>query len=113
MVGYIDDAVVLSEVRVRFDAALDDKAPDRAEFFYAKCGCYKFITPKTNPSYDGNTPGPGNGVPQDINFQQLYFLGEYAYRSRISVFLELPFRWIQAWRYPRYGVDISKRRRDK
>src|SRR5271168_5240010 len=27
MVGYIDDAVISSEVRVRFDAALDDKTP--------------------------------------------------------------------------------------
>ena len=43
MVGYIDNAVVHSEIRIRFDAALDDQTPDRAEFFYAKCGCYAFL----------------------------------------------------------------------
>jgi hypothetical protein len=95
MVGYIDDAIISSEVRIRFDAALDDKTPDRAEFFYAKCGCYRFITPTTNPAYDPNSPGPGNGVPKDINFQQLYLLGEYAHGPRVSVFVELPFRWLQ------------------
>ena len=94
MVGYIDDAVIASQVRVRFDAALDDKTPDRAEFFYAKCGCYKAA------GLDLNSPGPGNGVPKDVNFQQLYLRGEYAHGSRISLFMELPFRWIQAVRYP-------------
>jgi hypothetical protein len=94
MVGYIDDAVISSEVRIRFDAALDDKTPDRAEFFYAKCGCYK--NPAAGQNYDPNSPGPGNGVPKDINFQQLSFLGEYAYGRHVSVFVELPFRWIQA-----------------
>jgi hypothetical protein len=96
MVGYIDEAGIYSEVRVRFDAALDDTTPDRAEFFYGKCGCYRYITPTTNPAYDPNSPGPGNGIPKNINFQQLYFLGEYAHGSRISVFVELPFRWLQA-----------------
>lgn len=59
MVGYIDDAVIHSEFRVRFDAALDNKPPDRAEFFYAKCGCYAFIVPHTNGAYDPNAPGRG------------------------------------------------------
>ena len=53
MVGYIDNAIVGSEVRIRFDAAFNDAFPDRAEFVYAKCGCY-----------GGNAPGPGTGHPQ-------------------------------------------------
>jgi len=96
MVGYIDNALIHSEVRIRFDAALHDTTPDRAEFFYAKCGCYRYVTPPTNPDLDPNSPGPGNGVPRYINFQQLYFLGEYAHGERISGFIQIPFRWVQA-----------------
>jgi hypothetical protein len=40
MVGYVEDATIESKVRLRFDSAFHDTAPDRAEFFYAKCGCY-------------------------------------------------------------------------
>src|SRR5205809_7524462 len=45
MVGYIDDARVESHLRLRFDAASNSKFPDRAEFFYAKCGCYQGLAP--------------------------------------------------------------------
>ena len=94
MVGYIDDAVVHSEFRLRFDAAMNDKTPDRAEFFYAKCGCYAAI-PATNKAYDLRTPGPGPGIPQSVNFQQLYFYGEYSPRPHFSFFTQLPLRWLQ------------------
>ena len=43
MVGYIDDAVVGSKVRVRFETGFHNHVPDRAEFFYAKCGCYRTL----------------------------------------------------------------------
>ena len=39
MVGYIDNPIVESEIRIRFDDAFDDQFPDRSEFFYAKCAC--------------------------------------------------------------------------
>jgi hypothetical protein len=86
MVGYIDNAIVGSEVRIRFDAAFDDAFPDRAEFVYAKCGCY-----------GGNAPGPGKPgqIPKNVNFQILSFMGEYAVNKRFSAFVEIPFRWIQ------------------
>ena len=81
MVGYVDDAIVGSQIRIRFDAGLHDNAPDRADFFYAQ--------------YAGlNGPGP-NSVVTDLNFQQLYLRGEYAPMPRLSFFTELPFRWIQ------------------
>src|SRR6202161_2874591 len=38
MVGYVDDATVATQVRVRFDASFHDSVPDRAEFFYPPCG---------------------------------------------------------------------------
>ena len=81
MVGYVDDAIVGSQIRIRFDAGFHDNAPDRADFFYAQ--------------YAGlNGPGP-NSVVADLNFQQLYLRAEYAPRQRFSFFTELPVRWIQ------------------
>jgi hypothetical protein len=97
MVGYIDDAIIHTEVRVRFDAATHNDTPDRAEFFYAKCGCYRSL-PTSNPAYDPNAPGPGPGVPQYVNFQQLYLYGEYAllpHSHKFSLLGQLPFRWLQ------------------
>ena len=99
MVGYIDNAIVHSEVRVRFDAAMDDTTPDRAEFFYAKCGCYAFL-PASTGAQDLRTPGPGPGIPRAVNFQQLYFYGEYAPHPHLSLFMQLPFRWLQAQSLP-------------
>ena len=80
MVGYIDDAVVSSKLRVRFETALHDNLPDRAEFFYAKCGCYRTLPP-ANAAYDPAAPGPGPGIVTDLNFQQAYVQGEYAPRT--------------------------------
>lgn len=94
MVGYIDDAVPKSMIRVRYDAAFDDPTPDRAEYFYAKCGCYRGLPPD-NPAFDPNAPGPGPGIPAKINFQQLYLMGEFSPVSRLSAFVEVPFRWLQ------------------
>jgi hypothetical protein len=94
MVGYLEQATVSSQIRVRFDAALHSHAPDRAEFFYAKCGCYRDLA-TTDPAYDPDAAGPGPGVVGDLNFQQLYVQGEYAAGPRFSVFAELPLRWLQ------------------
>jgi hypothetical protein len=95
MVGYINNAIVGSEVRIRFDAAFNDAFPDRAEFIYAKCGCYKSLIPPGTPRYDPNAPGPGPGIPKNVNYQILSFMGEYAVNQRFSAFVEVPFRWIQ------------------
>jgi hypothetical protein len=81
MVGYIENAVIGTQVRVRFDAAFHDNAPDRAEFFYAQCSCI-------------SGPGP-NPVVADLNFQQLYMYAEYAPVKRFSFFADVPVRWIQ------------------
>ena len=93
MVGYIDDAIIESQVRVRFEVGLGNHAPDRAEFFYAKCGCYRDLA--GTQFLDPNAPGPGPGVVQDLDFRQLMIEGEYAATNRISVFAEVPIRWIQ------------------
>ena len=100
MVGYIEDSTVASQFRLRFDAGFGNAVPDRAEFFYAKCGCYQFDAP---PFGDLEAPGPGGGVPTELNFQQLYILGEYAPSERVSVFAELPLRLIQPQGFLDFG----------
>ncbi len=57
-VGYVDDALIQSNVRIRFDAATGNTVPDRAEFFYAKCGCYRGLPP-TSPGIRPGRAGPG------------------------------------------------------
>jgi len=95
MVGYIDDAVIGSRLRLRVDAGFHAEYPDRAEFFYAKCGCYQALVGSGLPATDATAPGPKPGVATDLNFQQLYVRGEYAPRNRFSVFAEIPVRWLQ------------------
>jgi hypothetical protein len=94
MVGYIDDAVPSTELRLRFDAGFNDPFPDRGEFFYGKCGCYRTAPAPVN---DPKAPGPAPGIARNLNFQQLYLYGEYSPQRvpRFSAFFELPFRWIQ------------------
>jgi hypothetical protein len=96
MVGYIDDPTVRSQIRIRFDDAFEDQFPDRSEFFYAKCSCYRGLKTAIPPAFDPNAPGPGPGVPTSINFQQLYMNAEYSPQRRFSAFLEVPIRWLQA-----------------
>jgi len=93
MVGYIDNAIIGSQIRIRFDAAFDNNSPDRAEFFYAKCGCYRGAVGTT--IFDPNAPGPGTGIPTALNYQQLYLNAEYAPLRRLSFFVEVPFRLLQ------------------
>lgn len=91
MVGYVNDATIENRIRVRFDAATGMNAADRAEFFYAKCGCYRDL-PTTDPAYDPDAAGPGPGVLTLADFQQFYAWGEYAVNGRLSLVGELPIR---------------------
>src|ERR1700687_167318 len=93
MVAYIDNAIIGSQIRMRFDAGFDNNSPDRAEFFYAKCGCYRVLNGNAfAAAFDPNAPGPGTGIPTAINFQQLRFNLEYALVRRFSVFADVPIR---------------------
>ena len=95
MVGYIDNPIVESQIRIRFDDAFEDQFPDRAEFLYSKCGCYRGLAGSS--ALDPNAPGPGPApsVPFAVNYQQLYLNGEYAPHRRFSAFVEVPIRWLQ------------------
>ena len=94
MVGYIEDATVESKLRVRFDTASHNRVPDRAEFFYGKCGCYRFL-PTVATGLDPDAPGPQAELANDVNFQQLDAWGEYAVGHGFSIFGQLPVRWLQ------------------
>ena len=95
MVGYIDDAVIGTKVRVRFESGWNNDAPDRAEFFYAKCGCYASLLKPGDDGFDPEAPGPGPGAASRLNFKQAFVQGELAVSDRVSLFAELPLRWIQ------------------
>jgi hypothetical protein len=88
LVGYIADATIESQVRVRFDAGLHNNVPDRAEFFYGQCGC----------NFSG-APGPGGvgagDLVTDLDFQQLTVDAQYAVNRRVAVFAALPFRFVE------------------
>ena len=92
-VGYVDDALVESNVRIRFDAAAGNTVPDRAEFFYAKCGCYRGLV--GTPAFDPDSPGPGPGAANDLKFQQLYLEGEFMVAPGFSLLGQVPLRWLQ------------------
>ncbi len=94
MVGYITDAGIQSQIRLRFDSGTGITSADRAEFFYAKCGCFRFL-PADHPAFDPDAAGPGPGIANDLNFQQLYVQAEFGLSDRVSVFGELPFRWLR------------------
>jgi hypothetical protein len=91
MVGYIDDPIVSSKVRVRYELGYGNTVPDRAEFFYAKCGCYQNVT---GPNFDPDAPGPRPGAANDIDFRQFFVMGEFAPSRHVSLFAELPVRWV-------------------
>ena len=93
-VGYIDDALPQSNLRIRFDAAAGNTTPDRAEFFYGKCGCYSGL-PANHPGFDPNAPGPRPAAADDLKFQQLYLEGEYQVAPQLSVLGQVPLRWLQ------------------
>ncbi len=91
MVGYIDNATIGSKVRIRFDSGSGVQGGDRAEFFYAKCGCYRGL-PIGNAAYDPDAPGPGPGVLTDANYTQFNVNAEYALNGRFSLVADLPMR---------------------
>lgn len=92
MVGYIEDATIRTQLRIRFDGGWGVDSPDRAEFFYGKCGCYRDLA--GSPLLDAGAPGPGPGIVTGLKFKQLNVLGEYAINDRVAVFGELPVRWL-------------------
>lgn len=86
--GYIDSALPLTQFRLRYDSAYGNNRPDRAEFFYAKCGCFFLAKP---PQLDAQGP-----IQQETNidYQELSPYLEYAVTQRFSVFANIPIRFL-------------------
>jgi hypothetical protein len=81
--GYVDDAIPYTHIRLRFDSAYNDNRPDRAEFFYPKCGCF------------GTPDAKGPPLPElRVDYQEYTSYFEYAFGNRLSAFIELPIRAI-------------------
>lgn len=96
--GYIDDALVRSRIRFRFDAGFDMNRPDRAEFFYASWAeltDHQHAIKNTNQTV--NAPHNRGPViaPQFVNYQDISTYLELNCNERMSVFCELPFRLVQ------------------
>jgi hypothetical protein len=85
--GYIDSALIGNVARFRFDAGYDDNVPDRAEFFYGKCGCFRVL------GADPRAPGPPK-LEKGVDYQDLSGYLEYAVTDRLSGFVELPYRFL-------------------
>ena len=86
-VGYIDNAIVDSEVVVRFENEIQNLTPDLAEFLFPHCNCAAT-----------SNLGPGTGPPglaANVNTQLLHIYGQYAVNRHLSLFAEIPVRWIQ------------------
>jgi hypothetical protein len=110
-VGYIDNAIVGTQLRFRFDAAYGANRPDRAEYFYAKCGCFgnPFNLPDLQAALEGSgqfdpdapgppgqpTPGPvGQPVETNVDYQEIRSYLEYAPLTWLSGFVEIPVRFL-------------------
>jgi hypothetical protein len=93
MVGYIGDSSTTTQIRIRVDSGFGINRPDRAEFFYGKCGCYRGLPPD-HAAYDPKAAGPGPGILTDLSYGQLYVHAQYAPGPRAALFAELPVRWL-------------------
>ena len=95
-VGYIDSAVIGTQLRFRFDAAYDFDEPDRAEFFYST---WTLFGGRTDPA----TIGPNNSI--DSQTFSLYY--EQALSCRLSAFVEAAFLFNNPSGVPGPGPDTS------
>lgn len=90
--GYLDPAAPVTTFRLRYDDAINNKFPDRGEYFYAKCGCFR------DPVLAGGLLDPKARGPQGLNasvsYQDVRPYMEYAFSPKFSVFTELPFRFV-------------------
>lgn len=78
-VGYIDSALPLSHLRLRYDAGFENNRPSRAEYFYARSGPF----------------GPGFPKPESsVNHQDISVHWEEEVRCGLSVFVQGAARFI-------------------
>jgi len=81
--GYVEDAAVGNEIRLRFDAGWNINSSDRAGFYYAQCtfGCHPATFAKP--------------VLANLRYQEIHVNVEHALSRRISLFIDGSGRGIQ------------------
>jgi len=89
--GYIDNAMPMNRIRLRYDFLSNDPFPDRGEFFYPKCGCFR--DPAAGTFFDPRAKGPARPE-TGVDAQEVEFMAEKTIGCRASVFIEAPFRFI-------------------
>ena len=102
--GYLDSAAPATMFRLRYDTAINNQFPDRGEYFYAKCGCFRAA------GLDPNAAGP-TGNTRSVNYQEIRPYFEYAFNQRLSVFTELPVRFVNLIAgppIPAFGPDLGR-----
>lgn len=86
--GYLDPAAPVTMFRLRYDTANDNPFPDRGEYFYAKCGCFRQLA--LDPGADGPI-----GANTSVDYQEVRAYFEYAFNPKFSLFTELPVRFVE------------------
>jgi hypothetical protein len=88
-VGYIDSALPMTQLRLRFDAAYGSNSPSRAEFFYPQ---------------GGFAGARGPQLPErNVDYQEQSTYLEWAYKGTFSAFVEVPVRWVNPDNNPDEG----------
>ena len=91
--GYLDMAAPVTQFRLRYDNALNNVNPDRGEYFYAQCGCFR-IPVALGGAGDGSAKGPPGANTTSVDFQAIRAYAEYAFSPQFSVFAELPYEFV-------------------
>ncbi|GMR12803.1 MAG: hypothetical protein BMS9Abin29_0996 [Gemmatimonadota bacterium] len=96
-VGYIDAAVIGTQLQIRFDRADGIRRPDRAEFLYGKCGCFRELgadpdAPGPTGALNGRDPNTTTFIANGLEFSDVVLDGEVALNEKLSLFAEVPFR---------------------
>ncbi len=94
--GYLDNAIPMTMFRLRYDAGFGLNRPDRAEYFYASWGELAFHPHGINGGgvfFDPHAKGP-TILPASLNYQEVSAYTEYAFNTRVSAFLDVPYRFL-------------------
>ncbi len=96
-VGYIDNAIPLTQFRLRYDAGFGMNQPDRATYFYGTWKELSFHPHGVQNSslifFDPKARGPQQFV-NDLDYQEVSAMLEYAINKRFSVFVDVPTRFV-------------------
>jgi hypothetical protein len=109
--GYLDNAIPMTMMRLRYDFGFGVNRPDRAEYFYAAWRELSFhphaITGK-GIIFDQNARGPEQ-LPANLNYQQFSTYMEFAYNHRLSAFVNVPVRYVN-FRHIEEDPDLDRKR---